>query len=526
MNERFRKLVQKNCRILDKFGSRNWWTHINSLSKDNQPASPVNVDLNNLNRYFNSFSNDPNGQPHLKKIEFPTGEIPCFYPLEVYHYLKKQKQTPHESIGLPFRIFTYAAETLAEHICSFFNLISFSRTVPDFFKISNIRPISRVARPTLTNHFRPIAVTPILSRLFERMLNDKYVKKPYNTYLCSKQFGFRQNSSTCSAPMNLLHDLYSLRKNFNYIRLITLDMSKAFETIQHSEIFKEISRCVPLLNEYVVDVLKCFLTSHSHYKSLGSSFLPPASNNLGVPQGTITGPIFFDYAVNDTFPCEFLMSLSTQITPYADDNTRLIGGTYTGGDKALDLIHKFGDHFCSKNLPFYADKSSEVLFNFGRHGVPLILDIDTKSSVKLLGILFDEKCFIDHVKCITKRATAKLYVVFRLRRIGFSIRELTLLYRALELPTLTYCCSVWGGTSDENLRKIDRVQSKAVRLGIINEYTPIKDIIRISDEKLCRQILTKGRIMSSTKYCQKEPQERPVYEKKDHQLRRPNLNTN
>ena len=128
-------------------------------------------------------------------------------------------------------------------------------------------------------------------------------------------------------------------KKHNYIQLITLDMSKAFDTIQHSEVFKEISRCVPPFNEYVVDVLKCFLTSRSHYTSLGSRFSPPASTNLGVPQGTITGPIFFNYAVNDTFRCEFLMSPSTRITIYADDNTPLIGGTYTGGDNALDIIH-------------------------------------------------------------------------------------------------------------------------------------------------------------------------------------------
>ena len=42
-----------------------------------------------------------------------------------------------------------------------------------------------------------------------------------------------------------------------------------------------------------------------------------------------------------------LMSPSTRITVYADDNTPLIGGTYTGGDNALYIIHKFGDHFCS-----------------------------------------------------------------------------------------------------------------------------------------------------------------------------------
>ena len=258
------------------------------------------------------------------------------------------------------------------------------------------------------------------------MLYDKYIKKPYNTYVCSKQFGFRQNRSTCSALINLLHDVYSLRKNFNYTGLITLDMSKASDIIQHSKIFKEISRCVLPPIEYVVDVLKCFLTSRSHYTSLGSRFSPPASINLGVLQGTITGPIFFNYAVNDTFRCEFLMSPITRITLYADDNTLLIGGNYTDQENALDIIHIFGDHFCSKNLSFNADKSSKMWLKFGRHDVPLLFGIDRKSSIKLLGILFDEKLsFNDLVKCITKRATAKLYVVFRLRRIGFSIHEQT-----------------------------------------------------------------------------------------------------
>ena len=93
-----------------------------------------------------------------------------------------------------------------------------------------------------------------------------------------------------------------------------------------------------------------------------------------------------------------------------------------------------------------------MLLNFGRHDVALISGVDRRSSLKILGILFDEKLsFDDHVKCITKRATANFHIVFRLRRFGFSIPELTLLYKALVLPTLTYCCSVWGGTSDEDV---------------------------------------------------------------------------
>ena len=219
----------------------------------------------------------------------------------------------------------------------------------------------------------------------------------------------------------------------------------------------------------MVDVLKFFLTSRSHYTSLGSSFSPPASNNFVVPQGTITGPIFFIYAVSDTFRCEFLMSPSTRITVYADDNIPLIGGTYTGGDNALDIIHKISDHFCSKNLSFNAEKSSEMLLNFGRHDVPLFSGIERKSSVKLLGILFDEKLsFNDHVKCITKRATAKFYVVFRLRRIGFSIGELTLLYKALVLPILTYCCSVWA---EHLMRTSERLTEFSLKQFVLGSST-------------------------------------------------------
>ena len=288
-------------------------------------------------------------------------------------------------------------------------------------------------------------------------------------------------------------------------------MSKAFDTIQHSEIFKEISRSLPPLNEYVLEVLECFIFSRSHYISMGSRFSPPASTNLGVPQGTITGPIFFNYAVNHTFRCEFLLSPSTRITVYADDNTLLIGGTDTDEDNAFDIIHKFGDHFCSKNLLFNANKNSKTLLNFGRNDVPPISGIDRKSSVKLPGIFFDERLsFNDHVKCITKRATAKLYVVFRLRRNGISIRELTLLYRALVLPTLTHCCSVWA----EHLMRIsERLTEFSLKQFVLGSSTSthIEKTASVSPiKKYTDRFLTKGRIMSSTKYCQKERQERPV----------------
>ena len=102
-----------------------------------------------------------------------------------------------------------------------------------------------------------------------------------------------------------------------------------------------------------------------------------------VPHGTITGPIFFNHAVNDTFRCEVLMSPSTRITVYADDNTPLIGGNYAGGGNALDISHEFGDHFCSKNLSFNADKSSELLLNFEVVDMTFLLSLASTGSLLL-----------------------------------------------------------------------------------------------------------------------------------------------
>ena len=63
---------------------------------------------------------------------------------------------------------------------------------------------------------------------------------------------------------------------------------------------------------------------------------------------------------------------------------------------------------------------------------------------------------------------------------GFNQRELLLLYNSIDLPTLTYCCSVWGGAAKGTFGRVDAVQ----RNGIISSYIPIAQIIKNADERL------------------------------------------
>ena len=140
-----------------------------------------------------------------------------------------------------------------------------------------------------------------------------------------------------------------------------------------------------------------------------------------------------------------------------------------------------------------ASKSLELLVNFGNGSVPELASVKRQKVVKILVVLFDERLsFEEHISEMCKKANAKLFLILRLKRLGFSDHELSMLYNALVLSALTYCCSAWGGASQGLLRKVDIIQRKAVRLGIISSFIPITTIIRNSDERLYQKIIDVG----------------------------------
>ena len=101
----------------------------------------------------------------------------------------------------------------------------------------------KVAQPKACGDFRPITVTPILSRLLEKLVVRQFI---YPVLIenddLSDQFSFRPTGSTTAALINLLHKASALLQDHDYVHLISIDFSKAFDTVRHSKVGAEVGR--------------------------------------------------------------------------------------------------------------------------------------------------------------------------------------------------------------------------------------------------------------------------------------------
>lgn len=482
-----REKIKENYRYLEKVGSKSWWSKVNNLVSDRKKSVSLDFDVEELNNFYNSFSFTDSHSTVLNDISLPD-TIPFFTPFEVFFYLNNIHKSASEKNGLPFWIFKLCASFLAEPVCSLFNISLKTKEFPSTWKIANIIPLPKVTSPKVFKDLRPLSLTPILSRVFERMVYDKYVRQAYQKSLSSYQFGFRKRSSTTFALIKMLNEIMKLKQSNDYCRILTLDMSKAFDTIFHSAIYSGLGNLSPNLNSFVLQWYKNFLTNRSHYTTIGNSSSSVKPINLGVPQGTISGPILFNLSVDDTYTSG--LTDNCYLSAYADDNTPVIPGLYSKGDNAHSILMNLEKHFASKNLKLNTSKTFELLINFGKSDVPCIPSVERKDNVKILGVTFDKKLnFAKHINNMVMVANRKVYLLLKLKRLGFTKQELILLYKSLVLSSLTYCASVWGGAASCHLDKIDNVQRKAVRLGLISTFVPIMTHISISDSKIYQQIM-------------------------------------
>ena len=122
--------------------------------------------------------------------------------------------------------------------------------VPKQWETSVITPVAKIPRPATCSDFRPISVTPILSRLLEKMVVRNFIypifDHPLHADQFNDQFTFRPTGSTTCVLVNLNHILADLLQTHPYVHLIALDFSKAFDTVRHSTLLDK-CRQFPIL---------------------------------------------------------------------------------------------------------------------------------------------------------------------------------------------------------------------------------------------------------------------------------------
>jgi len=91
----------------------------------------------------------------------------------------------------------------------------------------------RVSHPTSLSDFRPISVTPILSRIAEKLIVKHWLWPSTPVDSTVDQYAFKPTGSTTCALVSLIHDVVHMLQNNSYVRCLMIDFSKAFDTVDH-----------------------------------------------------------------------------------------------------------------------------------------------------------------------------------------------------------------------------------------------------------------------------------------------------
>ena len=350
---------------------------------------------------------------------------------------------------------------------------------PDSLKIAKVIPIFKQGSRLLCNNYRPISVLPALSKIFERcILNQLTFYFTIENILIPKQYGFRSDNTTTDCLVDLIDEITLALDEGCYAVSLFLDLSKAFDTVNHSILLSK-------LNFYGIrDVENQWFRSYLikrkqrvYVNGAESSFL---SVNSGVPQGSILGPFLFLVYINDIVNATNYFSLRL----FADDTS--LTATGRDLDALLHLINSelpaIYDWLCSNKLTLNLSKTKYIVFqprqklNYNLYTPLKLADqyLEQSHSVNYLGLIID--CSLSwhhHIDSISSKISKSINIIAKLKR-HVPNKSLTSIYYALIYPYLTYGCVLWGNNYEAAISQVVKLQNKALR--IINEV-PLREHI-------------------------------------------------
>ncbi|KAJ2947549.1 hypothetical protein O0L34_g17337 [Tuta absoluta] len=376
--------------------------------------------------------------------------------------------------GIPARVLRLCAPELSPVLTRLFRLSLKERTVPGAWKLANVQPVPKKGDRADPAHYRPIAITSILCKVMERVLNSKlltYLED--NDLLSDRQYGFRRGRSTGDLLVYVTHCWGEAIEKNGEALAVSLDISKAFDRVWHASLLSK-------LPAYGIPADFCtwisdFLSERSIRVVVDGCSSDLMAIDAGVPQGSVLSATLFLLHINDL--------LRHGIVGYADDSTvseRYLTGAGTSGDEirslrkamvertdlTLSLVSQWGD---DNLVSFNATKTQACLFTAKRSPfdwTPTFrgTSVPVTDRLELLGMeLTSNLNFGATIEYKAQTAAKKLGVLNRVKRY-FTPGQLLTLYKAQVRSCMEYCSHLWDGSAKYQLAALDSVERRARRL--------------------------------------------------------------
>lgn len=362
---------------------------------------------------------------------------------------------------------------------------------PSTQKCAVVTPVLKKATldPSDPSNYRPISNLTFVSKLLERCTYKQlteYLQR--HNLLPEQQSAYRPCHSTETAMLKVLGDAYVAADSGQVTLLGLLDLSAAFDTVDHGILIERLRRTY-CIRGHVINWITSYLTGRTQYVRFGGDTSTVTTVQRGVPQGSVLGPILFLLYVSDVI--SIVQKCGFTPHAYADD-LQVYGHTDLAQSSELlarmaECITRVEAWMASNRLCLNAAKTEVIWLGSSRRlvgctALPLTLpgvSIQPSPTVRDLGVMVDGNLSMDAQVC---QATSVCF--FYLRQLRLVRPSLTddaahALVRAVIHGRLDYCNGLFAGLSGSQFTRLQSVLRAAARLVLrLPGRAPVSDVMR------------------------------------------------
>jgi hypothetical protein len=356
------------------------------------------------------------------------------------------------------------------------------------WKSAKVIPLPKNSDFQDPNNFRPISILPVLSKPLERHIHahiSGFIES--HNLFHEYQSGFRKKHSCHTALTRMCDTWLSAINKLEIAGSIFLDLKKAFDLVSHDILIEKLKRYLNSIN--TVNLLTSFLCDRNQCVFLNGVFSTVGQITVGVPQGSILGPLLFGLFINDL---PMAMKNRVLCDMFADDSS--LHSTSPDiqtlqNDLQDGLSHVLA--WCASNKMVIHPKKTKsmVITSRQKHQrSPLQLNLKIGSEVveqvkthRVLGVTIDEELkWQTHIINVCKTVARNVHLLGKLKLYVDQDARL-MFFNAHVLSHINYASTIWSGAGDVHIKKLNSLHRRAAKSLVFNPYLSTDDKLRSVD---------------------------------------------